>query len=75
MSIKSHIELLTQNEKFQEKESMDKLLDFIINAFNKIYQEPYDDDDYKMKIKLSNIELDLQKKFFEKIDDIKNNVS
>lgn len=74
MSIKSHIELLTQNEKFQEKESMDKLLDFIINAFNKIYQEPYDDD-YKMKIKLSNIELDLQKKFFEKIDDIKNNVS
>ena len=74
MSIKFHIELLTLNEKFQNKESMDKLLDFIINAFNKIYHEPYSDDDYKMKIKLSNIELDLQKRFFEKLDEIKNNV-
>jgi len=71
MSIKFHIELLTQNDKFQDKESMDKLLDFIINAFKKIYDEPYNDENYKMKIKLSNLELNLQKRFLEKLDEIK----
>jgi len=67
MSIKSHIELLTQNTKLSEKDRMDKILEFVIEGFHKIYSEPYSDDDYKLKVKLANIEADLEKRILETI--------
>ncbi|QGY44710.1 hypothetical protein GM418_13850 [Maribellus comscasis] len=68
MTIKSHIELLTQIEEFQSPERTDKILDFIIEGFNKIYNEPYANDDFKMKVELANIKLDLQKNLLEKLN-------
>ena len=68
MTIKSHIELLTHEENFQSPERLDKILDFIIDGFNKIYNEPYANDDFKMKVELANIKLDLQKNLLEKIN-------
>lgn len=68
MTIKSHIELLTHEENFQSPERLDKILDFIINGFNKIYNEPYENNDFKMKIQLANIKLDLQKNLLDKIN-------
>lgn len=65
MSIKHHIELLVKQEHFSQHGQIDKVLDFVLDAFNKIYSEPYKDDDYKMKIKLANIELELEKKIYE----------
>jgi len=67
MSIKSHIELLTKHEKFDDKDRMDKILEFVLNGFQNIYSEPYSQDDYKMKIKLANIEVDLEKRILETI--------
>ena len=76
MSIKSHIELLLSNKSFQTQERIDSILDFIISGFDKIYKEPYSDDDYKLKLKLANIELDIENKILEKLtkDNKKNNV-
>lgn len=65
MSIKSHIELLTKHEKFDEKERMDKILEFVLTGFQSMYSEPYSKDDYK--IKLSNIEINLEKRILESI--------
>jgi hypothetical protein len=65
MSIKHHIELLVKQDLFIQKGQIEKVLDFVLDAFTKIYNEPYSDDDYKMKIKLANIELDLEKKMIE----------
>jgi len=65
MSIKSHIELLTKHEKFDEKERMDKILEFVLTGFQSIYSEPYSQDDYK--IKLANIEINLEKRILESI--------
>jgi hypothetical protein len=67
MSIKSHIELLSKHEKFDDKDRMDKILDFVLNGFQNIYSEPYSQDDYKMKLKLANIEVDLEKRILETI--------
>lgn len=65
MSIKHHIELLIKQDLFIQKGQIEKVLDFVLEAFNKIYNEPYSDDDYKMKVKLANIELELEKKMIE----------
>lgn len=65
MSIKSHIELLSKHEKFDDKDRMDKILDFVLDGFQNIYSEPYSQDDYKMKLKLANIEVDLEKRILE----------
>jgi hypothetical protein len=67
MSIKSHIELLLSTKSFQTPERIDSILDFIITGFDKIYKEPYSDDDYKLKLKLANIELDIENKILEKL--------
>lgn len=73
MSIKSHIELLLSNKYFQKEERIDTILEFIINGFNKIYNEPYSDEDYKLKLKLANLELDIENRIMEKIiQDSKN---
>lgn len=65
MSIKHHIELLIKQDLFIKEGQIKKVLDFVLEAFNKIYNEPYSDDDYKMKVKLANIELELEKKMIE----------
>ena len=62
MSVKHHIELLLNQGKFQEPDKVDKVLDFVLDAFGKIYNEPYSDEDYKLKLKLANIELDIENK-------------
>jgi hypothetical protein len=67
MSIKSHIELLLSNKHFQTQERIDSILEFIISGFNKIYKEPYSDEDYKLKLKLANIELDIENRILEKL--------
>jgi len=65
MSIKHHIELLVKQDLFVQKGQVEKVLDFVLDAFAKIYVEPYSDDDYKMKVKLANIELELENKMIE----------
>ncbi len=67
VSIKSHIELLLSTKSFQTPEHIDSILNFIITGFDKIYKEPYSDDDYKLKLKLANIELDIENKILEKL--------
>lgn len=67
MSIKSHIELLTGHEKFNDKERINKILEFILEGFQRIYSEPYSDDDYKLKLKLANMEIDIEKRLIETI--------
>jgi len=72
MSIKSHTELLLTNKHFQKEERIDHILEFIINGFNKIYNEPYSDDNFKLRLKLANIEFDIQNRIMDKIkQDIK----
>jgi len=68
MTIKSHIDLLTKEENFNQPERMDKILDFILEGFAKIYNEPYSEEDFKMKIKLANMKIDLQKNLLNKLD-------
>lgn len=60
MSIKSHLELLTTNENFKHFDK--EILQFTLESFEKIYKEPYDNsDDLKMKLKLMNVELGIEK--------------
>lgn len=42
LSIEAHINLLTGITDFQEKERLDKIEDFILDGFNKIYDAPYE---------------------------------
>lgn len=41
LSIDAHINLLTGVDKFQDKEIMDRVANFILEGFNTIYREPY----------------------------------
>lgn len=66
LQLKQHIELLTNMEKLDRERDLDKVLDFIVIAFQKIYNEPFDDE-YKMNLKLADIELNLEKKLLKKI--------
>jgi predicted nucleic acid-binding Zn-ribbon protein len=68
MSIKHHIDLLIKQQLFVDNTRIDKVLDFVLEAFGKIYNEPYSDEDYKMKLKLSSIEVDLEKKVLDLIN-------
>jgi len=68
MSIKNHLKLLTEHDKFNEKARTDKILEFILSGFDKIYAEPYNKDEYKIKLKLANIETDIEKKIFNAIE-------
>lgn len=65
MSIKHHIEILVKQDLFTQKGQIEKVLDFVLDAFSKIYNEPYSDEDYKMKVKLANMELEIEKKILE----------
>ena len=65
MSVQHHIELLTSKKEFNGPEQIESVLGFVLEAFRKIYNEPYADDDYKMKLKLANLELDIEKKMID----------
>lgn len=65
MSVQHHIELLTTKEVFATDLQINKVLDFVLDAFKKIYNEPYSDDDYKLKLKLASLELDIEKKMMK----------
>lgn len=67
MSIKSHIELLLNQSRFESKENTERIINFVLDGFRNIYNEPYDIDDYRMKLKLSDIELDLEKRLIDKL--------
>lgn len=72
MSIKAHIEMFSSNEHFQDAESIVKTLDFTLDSFKKIYTEPYTDDGYKVKLKMANLEINLQKKILDKLKKIED---
>lgn len=67
MSIKSHIKLLAEYEKFNTEERLNKILEFIIEGFQKIYSEPHFDDDYKVKLKIANMEMNVEKRIIDAI--------
>ncbi len=73
MSIKHHIKLLTQHEKFEKDDRINRILDFVLEGFQKIYSEPHTNDDYKLKLKLANMEMDIEKKLIESISKITGN--
>lgn len=71
MTIKSHIELLTQQGYFKDKEHINQILEFVLDGFRNIYCEPSNSsDDYKMRIKLANVEIELQKKIIDKLSEL-----
>ncbi len=70
MSIDDHIETLASNPNFQEPDSKRKILDFIISGFQRIYTEPFSDDDLKLKIKLSSLEMKIEKRILNEMKKI-----
>jgi len=66
-SLKDHIELLSNNEKFNNPEDLVKILDFTLGSFKDIYMEPNSDNGYKIKLKMANLEVNLRKEFLKKI--------
>lgn len=72
MSIQNHIKMLLDEEKF-DVGAKDKILEFVLNGFQKIYSEPYTENNLKIGLKLQNIEMNLEKKLFEKLNEIKLN--
>lgn len=71
MTIKSHIELLTQQGYFKDEEHINQILEFVLDGFRNIYCEPNNaSDNYKMSIKLANFEIDLQKKIIDKLSEL-----
>lgn len=68
MTIKSHIELLTQQGYFKDEKHLDQILEFVLDGFRNIYCEPNNSsDDYKMRIKLADVEIEMQKKIIDKL--------
>ncbi len=68
MTIQSHIELLTQRGYFNDEKHLDQIIEFVLDGFRNIYREPNNSsDDYKMKIKLADFEIEMQKKFIDKL--------
>ena len=72
MSIRHHIDLLLNQELFIQKGQIEQVVSFVLDAFKKIYNEPYSNNDQKMRLKLANIELDLEKRIIELIKSEKN---
>lgn len=72
MTIKSHIELLTQQGYFKGEKHIDQILEFVLDGFRNIYCEPNNNssDDYKMRIKLADVEIEMQKKIIDKLAEL-----
>lgn len=73
MSIQNHIKMLLEQDGFAVS-SKEKITEFVISAFQKIYSEPYLDNNLKLGIKLQNIEMNLEKKLEEKIKEVKQDL-
>ncbi|MCX6232965.1 MAG: hypothetical protein NTZ33_15655 [Bacteroidetes bacterium] len=58
-SIQSHLELLSKNDDFNDVDHINKILDFSLNGFSKIYQEPYNNNDENIKVNLKLKELEV----------------
>ncbi len=71
MSIQNHIKMLLGEEKFDVK-AREKILDFVIVGFQKIYSEPYSEEDIKLGLKIQNIEMSMEKKLTEKFNKLKD---
>lgn len=67
MSIKHHIQLLTEHVKFNKDERINKILDFVLDGFQKIYTEPHTSDENKFSLKLLNMEMDIEKRIIDTI--------
>lgn len=70
LSIREHIELLTSNPAYQDEQYKTKILNFIISGFDKLFSEPYTDEDLKMKVKLASVELNLEKNIMKHLNDM-----
>lgn len=70
MSIQNHIKMLLDEEKF-DINAKDKILEFVLNGFQKIYSEPYTENNLRIGLKLQSIEMNLEKKLFEKLNELK----
>lgn len=66
-SIKAHMVLLTGHEKFNDPGRINKILEFILDGFRNIYTEPHTNDDIKLKFKLANMEMDIEKRLMDSI--------
>lgn len=73
MSIQNHIKMLLEQDGFAAS-SKEKITEFVISAFQKIYSEPYMDNTLKLGIKLQNIEMNLEKKLEEKLKEVKQDL-
>lgn len=60
-SIKSHLELLTTNEKFVDATHVKDILKFTLDAFGQIYREPDNNEELKLKLKIQTAELNFEK--------------
>jgi len=48
-----------------------QILEFVLDGFRNIYCEPSSSsDDYKMRVKLANVEIELQKKIIDKLAEL-----
>lgn len=72
MSIQNHIKMLLDEEKF-DSNARQKILDFVLEGFQKIYSEPYSDENIKLGLKIKDLEMKIEKKIAEKIKELKNN--
>lgn len=61
VSIKSHLELLGNDDRFSEPKHVDEILKFTVEALQNIYKEPYNDDKMRISLKMKEIELKLGK--------------
>lgn len=69
LSIREHIELLSNNPAYQDEQYRTQILNFIISGFDKLFSEPYTDEDLKMKVKLASIELNVEKNILKSLKD------
>ncbi|SKB40722.1 hypothetical protein [Daejeonella lutea] len=67
MSIKHHLELLANHDKFNTPERTNQILEFILEGFQKIYSEPYSADDYRVKLKLAKLQFEMEKRVTDTI--------
>jgi hypothetical protein len=67
LSIKNHLELLSSNPKFQEPSHINDILKFTLEAFSKIYDEPYSTEELKISMKIKDIELNIEKTILSNI--------
>lgn len=74
MSIRNHIEMLLDEVRFGDG-AQEKIVEFVLAAFQKIYTEPYTDRDLKLAVKFDKLEMQMDKTISEKLEQIKEHLS